>query len=79
MSEKIAEIPYGDYCYTSLGFKDGKYKIKPCPYWEYGEDDDGCSYGYCHYLEKKDYVLLWDMIKICGINELEDEQIKQDR
>ena len=65
-------IPVGDYCYTPLGFKDGKYKVKMCPYWEYGEDADGCSYGYCHYLKEKDYILLWDQVKICNIN-IDDE------
>ena len=25
-------IPEGHYCYTPVGFDDGIYKVKPCPY-----------------------------------------------
>ena len=25
--------------------------------------------GYCYFLEESDCILLWDQVKICGINE----------
>lgn len=66
-----SRIPYGDYCYTLLEYKEGKLKTKVCPYWEYREDKNEHGYGYCHYLDEGDYILLWDSVKICGENNYE--------
>jgi len=65
-------IPEGMYCYTPIGFFDGVYKIKPCPYWGKREDKPEQENGYCDYLEQGDWEsnhcsLLWDQVKECGI------------
>jgi len=67
-------IPHGMYCYTRMGYKNGVYKIKPCPYWDKVEGKPKQGDGYCHYLETGDWEegnlsLLWDQVKECGINE----------
>lgn len=57
-------IPKGIYCYD---------EERRCPYWEFHKNDIDEEYGYCHYLEEYDGLLLWDQCKICGINdELEE-------
>ena len=76
-------IPKGDYCYDKNGC---------CPYWEmkyeeiekiYDERgnrfvivEENGEFGYCHFLEEKDCILLWDQCKICGINEYSEEEIR---
>lgn len=73
-------IPKGMYCYTrGESIKNG-YVIDPCPYWERKEDLPEQDCGYCNYLELGDAspngtLLLWDMVKECGINdEFENEE-----
>jgi hypothetical protein len=72
-------IPQGMYCYSRASnvvdpengiFRD----VVPCPYWghdpEKGEQQD----GYCAHLKAGDWedegtMLLWDMVKECGVND----------
>ena len=77
LEKGITVIPKGVYCYDCHGV---------CPYWgmrykdvEMGYDERGNprmvlenneEYGYCHFLDKEDCILLWDQCKICGINEM---------
>ena len=59
-------IPFGDYCYDENGV---------CPYWSLVEvlDETGIGEGgYCLFLDEFDSILLWDLCKICGINECWD-------
>jgi hypothetical protein len=48
-------IPKGDYCYTPIGWKNGVYKIKPCPYWDKNTSMPHQLSGYCHYLKCGDF------------------------
>jgi len=78
MSKDTSIIPYGIYCYTSVGWEDGVYKVIPCPYWSRRTDKPEQENGYCSYLGVGDWDLhiglLWDQVKECGINEgWEDE------
>ena len=74
----ISEIPKGHYCYTGLGWENGKLKVKRCPYWSKRPDQPEQRDGYCAYLEKGDweykvpenspipasaFSLLWDSVK----------------
>lgn len=77
MSKDISVIPFGQYCYTFLEpiSKAGGYKIKACPYWSINKEHEYQNNGYCSYLETGDWQedscfgLLWDQVKLCGINE----------
>jgi hypothetical protein len=77
-----ADIPLGDYCYTSVESPCEKNKwsrkIKPCPFFDYNQFAKSQSYGYCHLLEAGDWQykgtsLLWDQCKECGVNYGDDE------
>ena len=65
-------IPFGMYCYTPIGYYDGKYSVKLCPYWSLLEDKPQQENGYCSYMELGDgeegVFLLFDQCKECGIN-----------
>lgn len=55
-------IPYGDYCYDSVGF---------CPYWDKASSKHDQVSGYCWFLRKGDWeddgtFLLFDQCKECG-------------
>lgn len=75
----IHEIPRGDYCYTLLKpiqptMVDGRpgWRIALCPYWE--RTDNGARCNLLNVVsEKYDENLVWDQVKICGINEGEIE------
>jgi len=79
MNKSINDIPKGFYCYTRL--KNGKLKI--CPYWSKNNSKPKQNNGYCAYLEKGDWeyskgiTLLWDMCKMCGINEYTDKELDE--
>lgn len=64
MTELEEIIPLGPYCYSDR---------KTCPYWEYIERYK----AKCNYLRiednKNDVDLLWDQIKLCGVNNPDDE------
>jgi hypothetical protein len=62
-------IPKGEYCYTSAG---------RCMFWDKLDGYDDQMSGYCHYLKMGDMdpdgtFLLWDQIKDCGINYIDEE------
>jgi hypothetical protein len=61
-------IPKGDYCYTITG-KPYTNPTKTCPYWEYRGEYE----AYCHFLKEEDDILLWDQVKICGVNMREED------
>ena len=76
-AEKL--VPHGYYCYTWVGKPSAQnHQIKVCPFWQsfYPKVPEQ-SCGFCHLLKVGDFtedgtVLLWDMIKSCGVN-LPDE------
>lgn len=65
-----ADIPPGWYCYASISPMDerGRMQIKGmCPFWERRPDE----HAYCRYLDYETECgreLLWDQVKICGVN-----------
>jgi hypothetical protein len=73
-------IPKGDYCYTITRQvytnKDGipVLPIKLCPYWERRGEYE----AYCHYLNEEDDTILWDQVKICGVNMREEDVLSAD-
>lgn len=77
-------IPEGGYCYSVLGLVEDEnglpvMKTKPCPYWGRDKDQLEQSDGYCAKLKSGDWhqggtILLWDMVKECGINERTEEE-----
>lgn len=71
-------IPVGSYCYTPLGYINGKYKVKHCPFWKIRADKPEQDNGYCSFLKMGDWEAdytthLWDGVKECGINNDDDE------
>lgn len=61
-------IPHGPYCYASIAPMDenGRMKISGmCPYWERRGEQN----AYCAYLREEDDLMLWDQVKICGVND----------
>ena len=65
------KIPEGSYCYsikeTPSIFNGFVLKVNRCPYYKYlGKNTCGCTV--CGEIEHYGY-LLWDSVKICGINE----------
>jgi len=78
-------IPYGMYCYDLIEGtnKWGFPNTKNCPFWDRNPTKEEQNWGYCHYLKQGDWMdnswgLLWDQCKICGINDIEDENIALD-
>ena len=74
-----SKIPVGDYCYDIISVDDatGRLKIKKCPYWSMDTNLPKQNNGYCYYLEYGDWegefvTHLWDKVKECGVNELDD-------
>jgi hypothetical protein len=72
----LKNIPYGDYCYTIKEIiKDNKHgiriKTKLCPYYIYL--DDGKSKCLLMNINSDEDFLIEDQLKICGINELDQE------
>jgi hypothetical protein len=66
-----------NYCYVSNGteIQGDKviFKTIPCPFFDFDDAQNEQSDGYCHFLEKGDWMengtfLLWDQCKECGIN-----------
>ena len=62
---QINEIPYGAYCYETIGFEGNtvetwRMKIKPCPF---------LVNDICTYLD----VIIDDQVKVCDIHELEED------
>jgi hypothetical protein len=65
------EIPSGPYCYASLDPMDERGHMKvngKCPYWQ----SRGEMNAYCAFLDEEDTLLLWDQVKICGVNDAHD-------
>jgi hypothetical protein len=65
------------YCYTPNGVEvingHHTFKVIPCPFYDWDDSKDEQSCGYCHFLEKGDWMeggtlLLWDQCKECGIS-----------
>jgi len=61
-----SKIPEGIYCYDENGL---------CPYWSKALDKPHQENGFCAFLnigdwqEEAGFALLWDQVKLCGINE----------
>lgn len=72
-------IPEGPYCYRPLGPMavppEGglpRMPIKLCPYWHSERRADGSideRGAYCQYMDEYDPIILWDQVKICGVND----------
>lgn len=73
----LGGIPHGMYCYDS-GIV--------CPYWDYSRIAElvygSQLYGYCYYLGESDYnwdtQLLWDQCKECGIDEIDEDDLRHE-
>ena len=60
-------IPSGVYCYDENG---------TCPFFELRKvvvDGEEGETGYCAYIDLEDPIALWDQIKMCGINDDNDD------
>lgn len=78
-------IPKGMNCYQILSKPSGEnnfeYSIKPCKYWSMRKYKRNHMNGYCSFVEQGDvdspttFDLLWDQIKVCGINEKDFNEI----
>lgn len=77
-------VPHGNYCYSWEEVPSVKNnfrgKVKKCPFWDsfYPKMPDQ-SYGFCHLMKIGDFtkdgtVLLWDQVKCCGINLLDESE-----
>lgn len=74
-----AVIPQGMYCYSwASSFVDPENgpgrNVVPCPYWGCDLDKGVQQAGYCAHLKAADWeedgtMLLWDMVKECGVND----------
>lgn len=65
-----AEIPAGPYCYASLEPMDerGRMRIKGmCPHWK-SRPGDHAYCGFLGYSTEFERELLWDQVKVCGVN-----------
>ena len=67
------------YCYTITEVDGPRIKTTHCPYYDYDDKKPEQSCGYCHFIEKGDWMvdgtlLLWDGCKECGISRYEDVQ-----
>lgn len=62
MEKDTSVIPKGVYCYTPIGYEDGKYKIQCCPYWKRIEDRPEQYDGWCDYLGKGDLEIEKEMV-----------------
>jgi hypothetical protein len=71
-------IPTGCYCYTPLDASslpvDGSMTVKTCPFWASSPDHEKQMSGYCALMRAGDWeddgtMLLWDMVKECGIKD----------
>lgn len=78
-------IPKGSYCYNIVGFEPGdegqppRIKTQTCPYWATRQDAPEQAYSYCAKLKSGDWeedgpFLLWDQVKECGVNHLDDDE-----
>ena len=57
-------IPAGPYCYGEKG---------ACPYFESFKKGRYPEFGcWCSFCNDNDMLLLWDMCKMCGVKEYED-------
>lgn len=64
------------YCYKHTGEPmdaSGRMKIILCPFYDWDDTKEEQESGYCHFLEKGDWMkggtmLLWDQCKECGIS-----------
>jgi hypothetical protein len=75
--EQRNEIPKGWYCYTRLGdFDDnGRMPVKKCPHFR-ALPDDHARCELLKYTTEYSRELLWDQVKICGINDEWDESFE---
>ena len=73
----VSIIPKGQYCYEHLEHIKGTLRLKvigTCPYWWCNPKADDQSFGYCQYIEVGDWeeggtLLLFDMVKECGVGD----------
>lgn len=66
------------YCYIPKGEEkhpDGKlvFHTIPCPFYDFDDEQDEQSDGYCHFIQQGDWMEggtmhLWDQCKVCGVN-----------
>ena len=68
--QAIKLIPEGPYCY---------HKNAHCPFWDKFPNLPDQSSGFCHFMKKGDFtedstLLLWDQVKECGINDIDDDE-----
>jgi hypothetical protein len=72
----INDIPYGPYCYTlkdiipdqRLGLR---VRTFICPHFQYSDD---VGFATCSFIKTNEFdILLDDQVKICGVNELDEE------
>lgn len=77
-------IPEGNYCYiidkSRMPPKEPDFSLPIiyCPFWDSNENQLHQSNGYCHLLKLGDWMkeasgLLWDQLKECTINELDEQ------
>jgi hypothetical protein len=68
--EQRNEIPSGFYCYARLGGFDenGRMPIKSCPHYR-ALPGDHARCELLDYTTEFSRELLWDQVKICGIND----------
>jgi hypothetical protein len=62
MQKDESVIPKGPYCYTPIGYENGVYKVKHCPYHRLIEDRPNQYDGWCDFLEKGDLELEKEMV-----------------
>jgi hypothetical protein len=89
LGEDLSIIPKGCYCYTPQAGADplqnGRMPIVSCPFWASNPDAEEQMNGYCALIGAGDWeeggtMLLWDMVKECGLNdemEIEDGPISE--
>lgn len=73
IKKDLTVIPEGPYCYTYVDNKQVK-----CPYWSKRQDKPEQENGHCSLLGWGDWEahglsLLWDQVKECGINDIDEE------
>jgi len=67
-SQPNPNIPKGVYCYDQNGV---------CPHWSIRKDKPEQENGYCSHLKRGDWEverfgLLWDQVKECGIDRVDE-------
>lgn len=84
--ELLEKIPRGYYCYTWIKGPTEKDhgKTKNCPFWSLSLEKEDQDNGYCSLLKIGDWHensngLLWDQIKLCGINMETEEEVQESK